>query len=201
MALTKRQSEILEFIAGFLRERGYSPTLEEIARHFGMASLNGVHKHLRVLEERGFIGRLANRARSIRLLEGENQRTATLPLLGTVAAGRPIEAVHAPEEVAVPDSFLTRANNFVLRVQGDSMIDEHIEEGDLIIVEQRSTAEIGEMVVALIDGQEVTLKRFYRENGRIRLQPANPRVRPLRLEEERVAIQGVVVGLMRRYRR
>lgn len=199
MPITRRQKEILDFLRNFLERRGYSPTLEEIAAHFQMASLNGVYKHLRALERRGFIRRLANQARSIQILDPESAGRATLPLLGYVVAGRPIEAVSNVEEISVPESFLTRRRNYVVQVRGDSMIDEHIQDGDYVIVEERSEAQNGELVVALIDGENATLKRYYREGGSIRLQPAHPRLQPLLLGEDRVQIQGVVVGIMRKY--
>ena len=198
MSLTRRQKEIFSFIEDFLHRHGYAPTLEEIARHFELASLNGVYKHLKALEERGFIRRLANQARSIKLLDPDSTRT-TLPLLGYVAAGEPLEAVITPEEISVPENFLTRGKNYVLRVRGDSMIDQHIEDGDYVIVEQREDARNGEMVIALLDGENVTLKTFYRTGQRIRLQPANPQLQPLFVAEDRLKIQGVVVGIMRKY--
>ncbi len=200
MPLTKRQSQILGFIREYLQEHDYSPTLEEIGSHFGLASLNGVYKHLQALEERGFIRRLANQARSIQLLHGDRSSQPTLPLWGTVAAGQPIEAVSDREEIAVPESFLTRGRNYVLRVSGDSMIDEHIQDGDLVVVEERVDAHNGEMVVALVDEDSVTLKKFFREkSGMIRLQPANPAMQPIFVTEDRLRIQGVVIGVMRRY--
>jgi repressor LexA len=200
MPLTKRQKEILSYLKQFLAREGYSPTLEEIAHHFGMASLNGVYKHLTVLEERGFIRRLSNRARSIQIVETEKEfHSPVLPLLGYVAAGSPIEAVVHSDEVSVPEMFLTRGTNYVLRVEGDSMIDQHIQDGDLIIVEQREDARNGETVVALVDGQEATLKRYYRQGDQIRLQPANEDMHPIFVEESRLKIQGIVVGLMRSY--
>jgi len=199
MPLTKRQNEILSFIREFLEEHSYSPTLEEIARHFGLASLNGVYKHLTVLEQRGFIRRLSNRARSIAVVDTEPIDYCSVPLLGVIAAGHPIEAVANPETVSIPEQLLTRGNNYVLRVEGESMIEEQIADGDLIIVEERSHANNGETVVALIDGENATLKRFYREGKYIRLQPANPEFSPIFVEEDRLRIQGVVVGLMRKY--
>lgn len=199
MPLTKRQNEVLQYIRDFLSRNSYSPTLEEIAKHFGMASLNGVHKHLTVLEERGFIHRLSNRARSIDVIGNDPIDYRSVPLLGVIAAGHPIEAVSNSELISIPEQLLTRGNNYVLRVEGDSMIEEQIADGDLIIVEERRFAENGETVVALIDGENATLKRFYREGGLIRLQPANPEYSPILVEEERLRIQGVVVGLMRKY--
>lgn len=199
MSLTRRQKEILGFIRGFLDENGYSPTLEEIAGHFSLASLNGVYKHLRALETRGFIRRLASQARSIQVLDRRGSGSPTLPLLGYVAAGRPLEAVTDEEKISVPEGFLSRGRNYVLRVHGESMIEEHIQDGDYVVVEQRDHAENGEMVIALIDGDSATLKRFYREGSRIRLQPANPRLQPLYVNEDRVKVQGVVTGIMRKY--
>ncbi len=200
MPLTKRQRLILNFIREYLGENDYAPTLEEIAHHFGMASLNGVYKHLTALEERGFIRRLSNQARSIQLLETALPDRCCLPLLGTVAAGQPLEVVSDPEEISVPESFLTRGKNYVLRVSGDSMIDEHIQDGDLVVVEERATAHNGDMVVALVDDDSVTLKKYFREpDGMVRLQPANPNLRPIYLSEDRLRIQGCVIGVMRRY--
>jgi repressor LexA len=197
--LTKRQKDILDYLTHFLQHQGYSPTLEEIADHFGLASLNGVYKHLRALEARGFIRRLSNQARSIQVLEPAPSRRAVLPLLGYIAAGQPMEAVPDVEEISVPESFLTRGRNYVLKVRGNSMIDEHIQDGDYVVVEQREEARNGETVIALIDGESSTLKTFYRKGNRIRLQPANPDLAPVDLEENRVKIQGVVIGVMRRY--
>lgn len=199
MPLTKRQTEILRFIEKYLREKGFSPSLEEIARNFGIASLNAVHKHLLALEKRGFIHRLANRARSIQL--ATRDANPAIPLLGYVAAGQPIEAIATPEEIQVPEMFLGRGEYFALKVQGDSMIEEHIQDGDLVVVERRPRAENGEMVVALVDGENATLKRFYREGPEVRLQPANPAHAPIRVDARRVIIQGIVVGVMRRYGR
>ncbi|UCF35675.1 MAG: transcriptional repressor LexA [Acidobacteriota bacterium] len=199
MPLTKRQNDILNFIRDYLAEHGYSPALEEIGHHFGIASLNGVYKHLKVLEERGFIRRLMNRARSIQLVEEHGGEKHSLPLLGRIAAGQPIDAISTPEWIDVPENLLTRGNNYVLRVEGDSMIEEHIQDGDLIIVEQRDYASNGETVVALIDGEQATLKKLYREGRQVRLQPANQSLLPIYVDAEKLRVQGVVVGLMRKY--
>lgn len=197
MSMTRRQQEILTFVRDFLKQNGYSPTLEEIAHHFGISSLNGVYKHLKSLEQRGLIRRLSNQARSIQLIE--KTRGATLPLLGRVAAGSPVEAVTTPEEICVPESFLTRKSNYVLRVKGDSMIEEQIRDGDYVVMEQREQANNGEIVIALVDGENATLKKYYREGRQIRLQPANESLHPIVVDESRVRVQGVVVGLMRKY--
>lgn len=199
MPLTKRQKEILGFIEDYLTSHGYSPSLDEIAQHFRIASLNAIYKHLRVLEERGFIRRLTNRARSIQLVERELGDQRRVQLLGKIAAGYPIEAINAPDEILVPETLLTGDRNYVLQVEGDSMIDEHIQDGDLIIVEQRERARDGETVVALIDGERATLKKLYREGDCVRLQPANPLLEPIFVPPDRLQIQGVVVGLMRKY--
>lgn len=200
MKLTRRQKEILDFITGFIDENGYSPSMEEIAEYFQFASLNAVFKHLEALESRGFLHRDSNRARSIQLSPEDPVGIQVLPLYGYVAAGQPIEAVSSPETLQVPDEFLPRRGNYyVLQVQGESMIDEHIQNGDYVIVESRETARPGEMVVALVDGDHVTLKKFYREGERIRLQPANEALDPIILDENRVKIQGVIVSVMRKY--
>ena len=202
MGLTRRQKEILEFIIEYVDSRGYAPTLDEIASRFGIASLNAVYKHLLALEEKGYISRSWNRARSIEVIKGIGNRGVagrTLPLLGYVAAGQPIEAIPNVESVAVPDFMSTRGRNYVLRVRGESMIEEHIEDGDYVVVEEREAADNGEMVVALLDGEYVTLKRFFREGRHIRLQPANPAFHPIVVEEDSVKIQGVVIGIMRKY--
>ncbi|RPI23711.1 MAG: transcriptional repressor LexA [Acidobacteria bacterium] len=198
MPITRRQQQILNFLKEFLERNGYSPTLEEIAHHFGITSLNGVYKHLKALEQRGFIRRLSNQARSIQVIDSVSH-AATLPLLGRVAAGGPLEAVASPEEISVPASFLTRKNNYVLRVTGDSMVDEHIQDGDYVVLEQREQANNGEIVIALVDGEKATLKKYYREGPQIRLQPANALLEPILVDESRVRVQGVVVGLMRKY--
>lgn len=198
--LTRRQREILDYLAEFIEHHGYSPSLEEIGRRFGLSSLATVHKHLGNLQEKGFIRRAWNRSRSVELVPtGSGGRAVEIPLQGYVAAGDPIEAVVSPETVAVPDGFTGARATYALRVRGQSMIDEQIRDGDLVIVEDRRTAENGELVIALIDGSEVTLKTFHREQGRIRLQPANPALEPLVVDAGRVQVQGVVVGLMRRY--
>jgi repressor LexA len=200
MKLTKRQKEILDFVAGFIEDNGYSPSMEEIAEHFQISSLNAVFKHLGALESRGYLHRDSNRARSIQLSQEDGSGTQMLPLYGCIAAGQPIEAVSSPETLQVPDSFLPRKSNYyVLKVQGESMIDEHIQDGDYIVVESRQTAAPGETVVALIDDENVTLKKFYSEGGRIRLQPANESLAPIILDAARVKIQGVVVSVMRKY--
>ena len=201
MNLTKRQKEILDFIAGFMEENGYCPSMEEIAGHFHFASLNAVYKHLEALELRGYLHRDSNRARSIQLAQEDSAGVRALPLYGYVAAGQPIEAVSSPETLQVPDEFLPRQGQYyVLKVQGESMIDEHIQDGDYVVVESRDTAGPGDMVVALVDDESVTLKKFFRDGKQVRLQPANELLKPIILDESRVKIQGVVVSVMRKYK-
>ena len=198
--LTKRQREILDYLTDFIQEHGYAPSLEEIGRRFGLSSLATVHKHLTNLQDKGFIKRAWNRSRSVELVPARlGGRAMELPLLGYVAAGQPIEAVAGAETIAVPEDLVGKRDTYVLRVRGDSMIDEQIRDGDFVIVEDRKTAENGEMVIALLSGSDVTLKKFYRENGQVRLQPANATMQPIILRDGHVQVQGVVVGVMRRY--
>jgi repressor LexA len=202
MPLTRRQKQILDFLQGYIAEHGYAPSFEEIADHFTFRSLATVHEHLTNLERKGYIQRAHNESRSIEVVPLPGQTGAVeLPLLGQVAAGEPIEAIVDQESIAVPvDLVPRRGSSYVLRVRGDSMIDEHIESGDFIVVHSRQEAADGEMVVALVDNTSATVKRFYREpGGWIRLQPANENVRPIRVHEDSVLIQGVVVGVMRKY--
>ena len=198
--LTKRQREILDYLNEFIEQHGYAPSLEEIGRRFGLSSLATVHKHLTNLQDKGFIRRAWNRSRSVELVPTRmGGRALDLPLLGYVAAGVPIEAVVSNETVTVPEDLVGTRDTYALRVRGNSMIDEQIRDGDLVVVEDRQTAHNGEMVIALLEGAEVTLKKFYRENGHIRLQPANDAVAPIIVKADEVQVQGVVVGIMRRY--
>ena len=200
LPLTKRQREILDYLNEFIQQHGYAPSLEEIGRRFGLSSLATVHKHLTNLQDKGFIKRAWNRSRSVELIPARiGGRALELPLLGYVAAGSPIEAVATAETIAVPEDLAGKRESYVLRVKGDSMIDEQIRDGDFVVVEDRKTADNGEMVIALIGGTDVTLKKFYRENGRIRLQPANPTLQPMMFDPSHVQVQGVVVGVMRKY--
>ena len=202
MALTRRQKEILVFIESFLDARGYCPSFEEIADEFGFRSLATVHEHLSNLEAKGYIRKNYNESRSIELARTEFRLSAVeLPLLGRVAAGEPIEAIEDRETLAVPEEMVGgRGEHYVLRVRGDSMIDEHIRDGDYVVVQARQAAHNGEMVIALVDGENATMKKYYRDgNGRVRLQPANSRVPPLLYPEDRVRVQGIVVGVLRKY--
>lgn len=202
MYLTKTQKEIYDFIESFLRKQGYAPSMEEIAKHFGYHSLATVHKHLTHLEQKKMVTRQPNRSRSIELVpvEAESQGWE-VPLLGYVAAGRPIEAIAMNEVISIPaDMVVQRGKTYVLQVRGESMIEEQIRDGDYVIVEDRKSAENGEMVIALIDNEETTLKKFYRERGgMVRLQPANPEMKPLLYPGARVKVQGIVIGILRKY--
>ncbi len=202
MYLTRRQREMLDSIDLFIEENGYSPTLEEIGDALGLSSPATVHKHLQNLEGKGLIRRNWNHSRSIELTASAKKTSANvLPLLGNVAAGSPIEAIENPDTIEVPREFVGKKESYVLKVAGDSMIEDGIHDGDLIIVERRQTAQTGETVVALIDDGEATVKRFYREGKtKIRLQPANATMEPQIYDNDQVQIQGVVVGLMRKYR-
>ena len=198
--LTKRQREILDYLNEFIEQHGYAPSLEEIGRRFGLSSLATVHKHLTNLQDKGYIRRAWNKSRSVELVPTRmGGRALDLPLLGYVAAGAPIEAVVSNETVSVPEEFVGIRDTYTLRVRGNSMIDEQIRDGDLVVVEDRQMAQNGEMVIALLEGSEVTLKKFYRENGYIRLQPANDTIAPIIVGADKVQVQGVVVGVMRRY--
>jgi repressor LexA len=200
LPLTKRQREILDYLNEFIAQHGYAPSLEEIGRRFNLSSLATVHKHLTNLQEKGFIRRAWNRSRSVELVPTRvGGRSLELPLLGFVAAGAPIEAVAGTETIAVPEGLVGKRESYVLRVKGDSMIDEQIRDGDFVIVEDRKSVNNGEMVIALVGGNDVTLKKFYRENGMVRLQPANPAMQPILVDPDHLQVQGVVVGVMRRY--
>lgn len=202
MPVTRRQREILDYISGHLDAKGYAPSFEEIARQFGFHSLATVHEHLTNLERKGYIRRAHNESRAIEIVPPKGQTGATeLPLLGLVAAGQPIEAITGNDTIAVPDELIPRrGRSYVLKVRGDSMIDEHIKDGDFVVVQERNQADSGQTVVALVHGDGATVKRFYREpGGWIRLQPANPTMQPLRVNERDVIVQGVVVGVIRKY--
>jgi len=200
MALTKRQKEIYDFVRDFIEIKGYSPSLQEIGRHFELSAVATVHKHVSNLVDKGLLRRGRNQNRSLEVVaSGPPVGVRELPLYGYVAAGQPIEAIATPERLPVPEVLAGKGRTYVLRVRGDSMIDEQVRDGDFVIVEDRSTASDGEMVIALLHGDEVTLKKFYRERGRVRLQPANSEMAPIFVHEDHLRIQGVVVGLMRRF--
>jgi repressor LexA len=203
--LTERQRDILEYIQQFQRERGIAPTHREICDRFGYSSYGTVYKHLKLLQQKGFLRKDWNQKRGIELLRpvpgGPSLESGVdLPFYGRIAAGLPLEALPGHDTMSVPHHLLgrRRGEHYVLEVVGDSMIDEGIHEGDLVIVLQRELAEPGDMVVALV-GNEATLKRFFPEGDTVRLQPANPHMKPIRVPARDVRVQGIVVGLMRRF--
>jgi repressor LexA len=201
MILTRKQKEIWNYLEEHIAEKGYAPTLEEIGAHFGLSSLATVHKHLTNLERKGVIARQWNMSRAIELTPPTAPvRAIALPLLGRVAAGAPIEAVETQERLTIPEEFVRRPHEaFALRVQGESMIEEGILDGDFIVVESRPVADEGETVVAVVDG-EATVKKFYRQpHGKVRLQPANARIAPIVVKGKDVEIRGVVVAVLRKY--
>jgi repressor LexA len=200
--LTKRQKEILDYLGAFIEARGYAPSFEEIAEAFGYASLATVHEHLSDLERKGYLRKSYNESRSLELTRPDaGAPSIELPLLGAVAAGLPIEAIAHEETLAVPPDMVSRRrDNYVLRVEGNSMIEEQIRDGDYIVVQAQESAEDGQMVVALVGGESATVKKLYREaGGRIRLQPANPTMEPIFVDARDLRVQGIVVGVIRKY--
>ncbi|MEM6793357.1 MAG: transcriptional repressor LexA [Acidobacteriota bacterium] len=202
--LTERQKAILEYIAGYQQRNGISPTHREIRDEFGYSSFGTVYKHLKLLQQKGYLHRDWNQKRGLELLRavpGVARPEAEVPYLGQIAAGQPIEALPGPEELAVPGHLFggEPIDHYVLRVTGESMIEEGIHDGDLVVVLRREEARSGEMVVALVEGDAATLKRFYPEGDLVRLQPANPNMQPIRVPAKDVKVQGVVVGLMRKF--
>jgi repressor LexA len=207
MALTKRQKQVLDFIAGFVDENGYCPSYEEIARGLNLASLATVHKHISVLETKSYLKRGFNQSRSLELApkylqEQRRPKTAMpeVPLMGRIAAGAPVETIEQREVLNFAD-FAGSGNTFALEVRGDSMVDDHICDGDLILVERVQQALDGDIVVALVNGSETTLKRFYRETqDMVRLQPANSTLAPIILPAANVEIQGRLLAVLRKYK-
>lgn len=202
MPLTKRQREILTYLGTYSDNYGYAPSFEEIAEEFNYNSLATVHEHLSNLERKGYIKRSYNESRAIEILPSQvYPKAIELQVLGTVAAGVPIEVATPGESICVPDSFVRKSgNHYVLRVRGQSMIDAQINDGDMVVVNERQSADNGEMVIAMMHGNAATVKKFYRErDGRIRLQPANETMEPLYVHENDISIQGVVVGVLRRF--
>jgi repressor LexA len=201
MAVTRRQKEVLDFLESFVGRNGYSPSFEEIARGMGLKSLATVHKHITNLEKKGLLDRVHNRSRSIDLLPpGSHTRSSSrLPLAGRIAAGLPVEAMETQETISLHDVVGNR-DVFALEVRGDSMRDEHIISGDYVLVERTRTAKQGEIVVALVRGSETTLKRFFPEGNVVRLQPSNVEMDPIYVPAAQVAVQGRVLGLLRKYR-
>lgn len=200
--LTERQRDVLEFIEKNLEEVGVAPTLREISDSFGFASTASAQKHIALLERKGFLRREKHQKRGLVLARrppAPRSSEVELPLLGMIAAGSPIESIADPEPVAVPPDFLGKGDHFVLKVRGESMIEDGIQDGDLVVVQATAEAADGDMVVAMVDG-EVTLKRLYRQPpDTIRLQPANSEMAPIFVTAAALTIQGIVVGLLRRY--
>ncbi len=199
--LTERQKAILDFIQDFRRRRGVAPTHREICEHFGFSSYGTAYKHLKLLVEKGYLKRDRHQRRGLEVTGADAAAAGEeLPFLGRIAAGRPIETVPAGDSLVIPRQLFGERtqDHYVLRVAGDSMIGEGIHDGDWVVVERRERADMGEMVVALV-GDEATLKRYYPEGDQVRLQPSNPSMSPLRFPAAEVRVQGIVVGLMRRY--
>lgn len=200
MYLTRRQREILNFIERFIEVNQYSPSIQEIGRHFGLTSTATIHKHLQNLMEKKMIRRAPNRSRSLEIADnGGKPSSVEVPLLGTIAAGEPIETFSLEETVQIPSDMVGKHRTYVLRVRGDSMIEDHIQNGDYVIVSETSIARDGDTVVARIGTDQVTLKRFYRDNERVRLQPANPDMKPIFVSPDQIHVQGVVVGILRKF--
>lgn len=209
MALTKRQKEVLDFIADFVEENGYSPSYEELAHGLNLASLATVHKHIQALESRNYLRRLFNQSRSLEVAPKYVQerrksrsapKTGEIPLAGRIAAGTPVEAIEGRDILQFSD-FTGKGDTFALQVTGESMIDDHIMSGDYVLVERAQQAQDGEIVVALVNGTEATLKRLYHEpDGHIRLQPANTAMQPILVNAASVQIQGRVLAVLRKYK-
>lgn len=197
--LTRRQQEIYEYLQAHLDEFPHPPTLDELCTALGLSSKGSLHKQVQALIDAGLVAPMNNRRRGIRLIEQESEENQGLPFLGYIAAGQPIEAVEQHEPIQVPEFLHTSGPCYVLRVKGDSMIDEGILDGDHIVIEQRNQARNGEIVVALIDGNDATLKRIEQKPGCVILHPANTAMEPMEFSPEQVQIQGILVGQMRSY--
>ena len=208
MALTKRQKEVLEFLADFIDKNRYSPSYEEIADGLSLSSLATIHKHVSSLESKGYLRRAFNQSRSLEIApryaaEVEKRRAVetglAVPLLGKIAAGVPVEAIANPEMLHFQD-FIGDSGTYALQVRGESMIDDHICDGDFVLIQKTDSVRDGEIVVALVDGTETTLKRLYREpNGQIRLQPANSAMEPIYVSGASLQVQGKLMAVLRKY--
>lgn len=194
--LTPTKQKVLKFINTYTEKKGYSPTLEEMRKGLKLSSISTIHQHVRELENSGYLMKKSKLHRSIEI--PKNQEMIGISLLGTIAAGEPIEAIQEKETIAVPKSKLVNAGEvYALRVRGDSMIDEGVEDGDTILVRKQNTAENGQKVVALLNGYEATLKTFYKERGQIRLQPANKNYQPIIIKSgQSISIQGIVLDII-----
>jgi repressor LexA len=208
VALTRRQKEVMDFLSSFIENHGYSPSYEEVASGLGLASLATVHKHIQALEAKQYLRRNYNHSRSLEigerfLTEEEARRPqpteAAVPLMGRIAAGQPVEAIANDETLQFSD-FVGHQSTYALQVRGESMIDDHICNGDFVLVEKTNSVHNGDIVVALLDGTEATLKRYYAESsGRVRLQPANAEMSPIFVNPDNLQIQGRVLAIMRKY--
>ncbi len=197
--LTRRQQQIYEYLSAQAQQSNYPTSIDALCEALQLSSRGSMHKHIQALIKAGLIAPLDKKQRGIRILSKQEDESC-LPLLGTIAAGRPIEAIHDAQHVEVPIALRTRRPCYVLKVKGDSMQDDHILDGDQVIVEERNEARNGEIVVALIDGQDTTLKRIEQHPDRVILHPANARYKPMQYAPDRISIQGIVVGLLRSYR-
>ena len=199
---TPRQKQILDFVTRSIDRRGFAPSIQEICDHFDLASTATVHKHLKNLAARGLLNRESHRSRALEVPSASTAGSVEIPLLGRVAAGVPIEAISNPDTISIPADWLGRGERFALRVRGDSMIDAHIEDGDVVVVERKEVARDGDTVIALVDDAEATLKIFRSQaDGRVRLEPRNESLKPMVFDAGRVRVQGTVVGVLRRYDR
>ena len=200
--LTKKQAEILRFITGFIQENGYAPSYREVGAHFGISSTATVHEHVKNLERKGFLTSEPETARSIEVESGlvAAAKALFLPLKGLITAGEPIEAIETSEKMAVPTDMVNDDEDaYVLKVKGDSMIEDGILSGDYVVVVASSQPKNGDTVVALLENTYATLKRFYKEQDHVRLQPANHTMKPLYVKD--ILVQGIVRGVIRDYRR
>jgi len=207
MALTKRQKDFLAFLAGFLEKKGYSPSYEEIAEGLDLASLATVHKHVQSLESKDYLRRGFNQSRSLEITrkyyeeERQNKQVPApieIPMLGRIAAGAPVEAIAGEDTLNFAD-FAGDPDTYALKVRGESMIEDHICDGDYVLIEKTSHVRDGDIVVALVDGFETTLKRLYREGDKVRLQPANAAMQPILVPKQNVQVQGKLLAVLRKY--
>ena len=196
---TPRQRQIFDFVRSYIAEKGYAPNLTEIRDHLGLSSVSTVHEHLSHMESKGFLKRRYHKMRGTDIAAVPVAPALELPLLGSVVAGPPTESYVTEETVSVPAAMVGRGKHFALRVMGESMRDEDIAEDDVLVVRQASRAAPGDLVIALVEGRETTVKRFYPERNQVRLQPSNRQLKPIRVPKGSVQIQGIVVGLLRRY--
>ncbi len=202
MALTRRQKQIFDYIREFIAANGYSPSLEEIGRHFGLSSVATVHKHVTNLVRKGLLRRSWNQNRSIEIVDDtEAPRAVDVPLLGRIPAGKPTDAADVASDrecISIPAWLVGAGRTYALKVTGDSMVDEQIRDGDYVVIEERRSADNGQLVVAMIHGEDVTLKKFYQDGETVRLQPANRRYEPILVPADRLEVRGVVRGILRK---